>query len=183
MTSNNPTNTIEGSGIAPVNHLPNGSQLEIEKIFISSYFSNKHYIHPMLCKSSFLRRCEREAFILSKRHLFVRGSSNFAGLYFAVVALGAINASPDETSLLDHYYTYTPDPRSSGIGSARGCSALDFANYYFGAAKKALGDVFESCSLESAQALMLLVRSCPYCGVFCVLTMIECVLSECVTAT
>lgn len=38
-----------------------------------------------------------------------------------------------------------------------GYSALDFANFYFGAAKRALGDVSESCSLESAQALMLLV--------------------------
>lgn len=137
----------------------------------------------MLCKSSFLRHCEREAFNLSRRHSFARGSSNFAGLYFAVVALGAINASPDETSLLDHYCTYTPDPRRPGTGSVGGCSALDFANYYFGAAKRALGDVFESCSLESAQALMLLVRSVPCCGVFCVLTMIECVLSECVAAS
>lgn len=134
----------------------------------------------MLCKSSFLRRCEREAFNLSRRHSFARGSSKFAGLYFAVVALGAINASPDETSLLDHYCTYTPDPRKPG---ADGCSALDFANYYFGAAKRALGDVFESCSLESAQALMLLVRSVPCCGVICVLTMIERVLSECVAAS
>lgn len=109
----------------------------------------------MLCKSSFLRRCEREAFNLSRRPAFARGSSKFAGLYFAVVALGSINASPDETSLLDHYCTYSADPRKPGV--AGGCSALDFANFYFGAAKRALGDVFESCSLESAQALMLLV--------------------------
>ncbi|BCR91330.1 fungal specific transcription factor domain-containing protein [Aspergillus chevalieri] len=150
-------NIILGSGIAPVNQLANESQLEIEKTFISSYFSNKHYIHPMLCKSSFLRRCEREAFNLSRRKSFACGSSNFAGLYFAVVALGAINASPDETSLLDHYCTYSPDPRRPGTGSVGGYSALDFANFYFGAAKRALGDVSESCSLESAQALMLLV--------------------------
>lgn len=143
------------SGIAPVDQLTGEAQMEIEKIFISSYFSNKHYIHPMLCKYTFMRRCEHEAFNLPQRPAFFRGSLNFAGLYFAVVALGAINASPNETSLLDHYCTYSPDPRKAG--TAGGCSSLDFANFYFGIAKQALGDVFESCSLESAQALMLLV--------------------------
>ncbi|KAI9927803.1 hypothetical protein MW887_002655 [Aspergillus wentii] len=111
-------------------------------------------MHPMLCKSTFMRRCEHEAFIISKRPVFSRGSSNFAGLYFAVVALGAINASPNETSLLDHYCTYSPDPRKSGTGARY--SALELASYYFGIAKQALGDLFESSSLESAQALLLM---------------------------
>lgn len=137
----------------------------------------------MLWKSSFVRRCEREAFNLSRRQSSSRGLSNFAGLYFAVVALGAINACPDETSLLDHYCTYSPDTRRPGTGDAGTCSALDFANFYFGAAKRALGDVFESCSLESAQALMLLVRFCPCCGVISALIIIECILSECVAAS
>lgn len=124
-------------------------------MFISSYFSNKHYIHPMLCKKGFMVRCEHEAWDFSWRPLFCRGHSKFAGLYFAVVAVGAINASPNETSLLDHYCTYTPDPRKpSGTG---GYSPLDFADYYFGLAKQALGDVFESSSIESAQALLLMV--------------------------
>ena len=109
----------------------------------------------MLCKTTFMRRCEHEAFNLSRRPAFARGSSQFAGLYFAVVALGAINASPNETSLLEHYCTYSPDPGK--VGTAGGYSSLEFANFYFRVAKQALGDVFESCSLESAQSLILLV--------------------------
>lgn len=141
--------------ISVVHSLSGEAQLEIEKMFITSYFSNKHYIHPMLCKSSFMQRCEQEAFIFSKRPAFYRGSSKFAGLYFAVVALGAINASPNETSLLDHYCSLSSELEKTG--STGKPSALDFADFYFGVAKQTLGDLFESSSLESAQTLLLLV--------------------------
>ncbi|KAL4897647.1 fungal-specific transcription factor domain-containing protein [Aspergillus ambiguus] len=144
--------------ISLVQGLSEEAQLEIEKMFISSYFSNKHYIHPMLCKPSFMQRCEKEAFVFSRRPAFYRGSSKFSGLYFAVVALGAINASPNETSLLDHYCTLSSEPTKRGLAAKP--SALDFADFYFGIAKQALGDLFESSSLESAQALLLLSVFC-----------------------
>ncbi|OOG00144.1 hypothetical protein ASPCADRAFT_393841 [Aspergillus carbonarius ITEM 5010] len=145
--------------MAPViDRLSDEAQLEIEKMFISSYFSNKHYIHPMLSKTSFMRRCENEALLLPRRPGFYRGISKFSGLYFAVVALGAINASPHETALLDHYCSYLPDLGKPGAVTRP--SSLDFADYYFGRAKQALGDLFESCSLESAQALLLLSVFC-----------------------
>lgn len=133
------------------------AQLEIEKIFISSYFSNKHYIHPMLNKHDFMQRCEHEAFVLSHRPRFAQGMSRFAGLYFTVVAVGAMSASPNETSLLEHYST-TADSASGETNTAQ-ASALDFANHYYKIAKQALGDLFEGGCLESAQALSLLVRS------------------------
>ncbi|KAE8382775.1 fungal-specific transcription factor domain-containing protein [Aspergillus bertholletiae] len=141
-----------------INELSNEAQIEIEKIFIGSYFSNKHYIHPLLCKDAFMRKSEREAFVVSKRRAFYRHSSKFKGLYFAVVALGAINASPSETSLLDHYSNYMVDGRKHSFAGK--LSALDFADFYFGITKQALGDIFESCSLESAQALLLLSVFC-----------------------
>ncbi|KAB8267312.1 fungal-specific transcription factor domain-containing protein [Aspergillus minisclerotigenes] len=141
-----------------IDELSDEAQLEIEKIFIGSYFSNKHYIHPMLCKNAFMQRCEKEAFVTSKRRAFHRRSSKFKGLYFAVVALGAINASPDETSLLDHYANCSADRGKSNFGGK--LSALDFADFYFSITKQALGDIFESCSLESAQALLLLSVFC-----------------------
>ncbi|KAJ0426096.1 hypothetical protein BJY00DRAFT_124759 [Aspergillus carlsbadensis] len=82
------------------------ARIEAEKIFIGSYFSNKHYIHPMLSKHSFMQWCEQQAFRPTNRISFCNGLSRFSGLYFAVVALGAINASPHETALLDHYCRY-----------------------------------------------------------------------------
>ncbi|KAJ6028010.1 transcriptional regulator family: Fungal Specific TF [Penicillium herquei] len=134
--------------------IPHSSQLEIEKIFIASYFTNKHYIHPILSKDAFMRRCEREAWPVSRRAALFQGTTKFAGLYFAVIALGAINASPNETALLDHFYQHSTDPEKPP--SSIRFSALDFAKFYFGVSKQALGDLFESSSLETAQALLLL---------------------------
>ncbi|GLI77201.1 hypothetical protein PoHVEF18_005487 [Penicillium ochrochloron] len=137
-------------------NITSAAQLEIEKVFIGSYFSNKHYIHPILSKGSFMRRCEREAWPISKRTSLFGGTIKFAGLYFAVVALGAINASPNETALLDHFCHQSEDPDKILPPETR-FSALDFAKFYFDIAKQALGDLFESSCLETAQALFLMV--------------------------
>ncbi|KAJ5857437.1 transcriptional regulator family: Fungal Specific TF [Penicillium solitum] len=137
--------------------LTESAQTEIEKTFIGSYFANKHYIHPLLSKGTFMQRCENEAWSISTRQGLFRGATKFAGLYFAVVALGAINASPNETSLLEHFCQQFVD--SSQIQRARRgprFTALDFAKLFFGLAKRTLGDVFESSCLESAQTLLLL---------------------------
>lgn len=115
----------------------------------------------MLNKAAFMHRCEKDAFDLRRRPGFMRGSSRFFGLYFAVVALGAINASSEETSLLDHYCTNSTAERQDGE-SASQPSALDFADFYFKTAKQAIGDLFEGCCLESVQALLLMVRWLSY---------------------
>lgn len=103
-----------------------------------------------------MRRCEREAWPISKRTNLFRGTNKFSGLYFAVVALGAINASPNETSLLDHFCHQSEDPEKTLPAETR-FSALDFAKFYFDIAKQTLGDLFESSCLETAQALFLMV--------------------------
>lgn len=104
-----------------------------------------------------MRRCEQEAWSISKRAALFRGAVKFAGLYFAVVALGAINASPNETSLLDHLCHQSNDP-DKALRPGTSFSALDFAKFYFDVAKQALGDLFESSCLETAQALFPMVR-------------------------
>jgi hypothetical protein len=137
--------------------LTQNAQMEIEKIFIGSYFTNKHYIHPILSKGSFMRRCEGEAWPDSRRAGLFKGVTAFSRLYLAVVALGAINASPNETSLLGHFCRQTNDQTSGRTGDV--FSALDFAKFYFGLARQTMGDLFESSCLETAQALLLLVGS------------------------
>ncbi|KAJ5119099.1 transcriptional regulator family: Fungal Specific TF [Penicillium atrosanguineum] len=131
------------------------AQLEIEKIFIGSFFSNKHYIHPILSKHAFMRRCEQEAWPLSRRLGLFRGATKFGGLYFAVIALGAINASPNETALLDHFCQQRVVSEILHFQGAK-FSSLNFAKFYFGAARQALGDFMESSCLETAQALLLM---------------------------
>lgn len=110
----------------------------------------------MLNKVVFMHRCEKDAFVLGRRPGFMRGSSRFSGLYFAVVALGAINASSEETSLLGHYCTSSTTERPSTESGSQP-SALDFADFYFKTAKQAIGDLFEGCCLESVQASLLMV--------------------------
>ncbi|KAL2800950.1 fungal-specific transcription factor domain-containing protein [Aspergillus keveii] len=153
-----PNPAVGSSPLLAIDEMSHEAQIEVEKIFIGSYFSNKHYIHPMLSKHSFMQRCEQQAFILSSRTSFCNGLSRFSGLYFAVVALGAINASPHETALLDHYCRY-PVLSGKALPNAQSI-ALDLAEFYFGVAKKTLGDIFEGCSLETAQALLLLSVFC-----------------------
>ncbi|KAJ6114525.1 transcriptional regulator family: Fungal Specific TF [Penicillium sp. IBT 16267x] len=130
-------NSQESGGLpALFAQITDGAQLEIEKIFIGSYFTNKHYIHPILSKGGFMRRCEREAWPISRRAGLFRNTTKFAGLYLPW--LHWQSADPERSAPATHF------------------SALDFAKYYFGIAKMALGDLFESSCLERAQALLLL---------------------------
>jgi len=134
---------------------------EIEKIFVDTYFTNKHYIHPLLGESVFRARCAKEIWggdveTRSKRPKG-RHRSRFLALCYAVVALGAINAGIDDTSPLMSYYRHVRRDRpAEGV---RFRSTLEWANLYFDLAKQALGDVFEISSLETCQALFLMVRS------------------------
>lgn len=105
-----------------------------------------------------MRRCEKEAWPLSRRPGLFRGDTKIAGLYFAVVALGAINASPNETALLDHFCQQRDNSEIEHVLGEKLLS-LDFAKFYFGVARQALGDFLESSCLETAQALLLMVRS------------------------
>lgn len=114
--------------------------LETERYFIDSYFANKHYIHPFLDESNFRERClqlwsPHAQLTPSKR------SSTFRSLYYAVVAVGAINAPMNEGPTKNN-----PKP-----------VPLQYANRYFDLAHKALGNTFEISTLETCQALFLLV--------------------------
>ncbi|KAJ5520415.1 transcriptional regulator family: Fungal Specific TF [Penicillium fimorum] len=152
-----PMNNDQGNNLEVSFHrLTENAQIEIEKTFIGSYFVNKHYIHPLLSKSTFMQRCENEAWPISNRQGLFRGATKFAGLYFAVAALGAINASPNETSL-EHFCQQFDDlGQTQQVRRGSGFTALDLAKFFFDLAKRTLGDLFESSCLESAQTLLLL---------------------------
>lgn len=109
----------------------------------------------MLDKEAFMRRCENEARPAFRREALFRGPSKFGGLYFAVIALGAVNASPNEISLLDPFCQQSAQTLKSSTSGK--ITAMDFADFYFDASRKAMGDLFASSCLETAQALLLLV--------------------------
>lgn len=107
-----------------------------------------------------MQRCENDAWPTSKRAGLFRGTTKLSGLYFAVIALGAINASSNETSLLEHFCQQSVDRNQTNPWRSILYTALDFAKFFFGLAKGTLGNLFESSCLESAQTLLLLVCPC-----------------------
>ncbi|KFY40674.1 hypothetical protein V494_03393 [Pseudogymnoascus sp. VKM F-4513 (FW-928)] len=134
---------------------------DVEKIFVDSYFTNKHYIHPLLCERAFRVRCAKEVWDGQSEVRLRRPQgyhSKFLSLYYAVIALGAINAGIDNTSPLATYYR---NWGNYGVhDSPKKHATLEWANRYFNLAKQALGDVFESASLETCQTLFLMTVFC-----------------------
>lgn len=127
-----------------------------------------HLISPLLDQSSFLAKCKAKKWqrppasssepdgssSAPKGRDIKHGGydDRFEAVYYAVAALGAIVA-PEDCLL------------SAGIGLASGSDEgpshppLTWAKIFFRKARANLGDVIQVCSLESTQALFLLVSS------------------------
>jgi hypothetical protein len=131
----------------------------VEKLFIDAYFINVHYIHPILLENSFKAQCVRNVWSHQSRSLQDCYRSQFMALYYAVVALGAINSGIDQGSSLAKYYTSVSWEGSLAASTNR--STLEWASLYFALAKQALGDIMEISSLETCQALFLMVTFHP----------------------
>lgn len=159
----NVTKSRPDRSVTPSDALSGHSRkLETEKKCISLFFSNLHYIHPILQKNSFLAQCEK--LVWSKSHREREKNScpphrrRFLALYNAVCALGAITA--DEEAIIGTVAIGTP--RGLNMTTTNGnpkktYPPLKLARVFFEQAKVNLGDVFEICSLESTQALFLMV--------------------------
>lgn len=126
---------------------------ESEKEIMRLYFRNLHLIHPVLYEAEFFSRCIHEFW--SSRGNVPPRSTHSKRIFFAlacmVVALGAITAGEDIV------------PETAVQGSARSRSILPtlrLAKIYFEKAKDNIGDIFETCSLESTQTLFLMSIFC-----------------------
>lgn len=135
------------------------SNSDIEKECVRLYFQNLHLVHPILDQTSFVTRCENEIWDLPNSPARSEGSySVFLALFNAVLALGAINAGEDALFMRDTT-TVRQAERYAGGSSHRAPTypPLKLAKLFFERAKTNLGDVFEACSLESTQTLLLMV--------------------------
>ncbi|KAH8806197.1 fungal-specific transcription factor domain-containing protein [Xylogone sp. PMI_703] len=134
---------------------------EVGRIFVDVYFTNKHYIHPFLNEDAFRSRCAKEIWKKSmheQSRQAQRSRSTLLPLYYAVVALGAINAGTDATSSLMSYYRNICQNHDCIAVPAK--STLEWSNLYFNLAKQSLGDIFETSTLETCQALFLMTVFC-----------------------
>ncbi|EXJ71101.1 uncharacterized protein A1O5_06094 [Cladophialophora psammophila CBS 110553] len=133
-------------------------EIVVEKTFIEAYFNNKHYIHPLLVEKSFRERCARIIWADQPPPPNLGRQSHFLALYYAVVALGAINSSVEQITCLPQFYRVRNDEDLSAPPTKR--STLEWASHYFGQAKQALGDTMDISSLETCQTLFLMTVFC-----------------------
>ncbi|KAF2399286.1 hypothetical protein EJ06DRAFT_557746 [Trichodelitschia bisporula] len=125
---------------------------EIERECGRLFFLNLHLIHPVLDQAAFLARAEKEVWIEEGEAREASPAGRvFLGLFYAVLALGAITAGEDAMFVRAHA---APD------GGEGVYPPLRIAKYFFEKAKMFVGDVFEASSLESTQTLFLMSVFC-----------------------
>jgi hypothetical protein len=143
----------------------------IEKEFIHLYFQNLHVIYCILDRDVFFSRSGAE--IWSKSTAAISNSdfrrpSKFPALYCAVVALGALVSGEDVVEQTSSHSRWYWDALRKQSGKSQSHSLKqshlprELAEVYFSRAKALLGDIFESCSLETQQTLFLLSIFCHY---------------------
>lgn len=130
--------------------------MPLEREYVNLYFYNLHCIHPFLSSEAFKLRCEKEIWATSALKRLRRNQMHFLALYNAVLAVGALTAP---TGLL-HGARAELEIRSEEDrrnGPKHVPSSIRLSKLYFQRARRLLGDVFEICSLEGTQTLLLLV--------------------------
>lgn len=134
-----------------------GNPMLLEIEYVNIYLNNLHYISPFLDTTIFKERCEREIWAASALKRLRRNQMHFLALYNAVLAVGALTAPTDalESSRSE---LGAPWEKNHSLHSRKVVpSSIRLSKLYFQRARRLLGDVFEICSLEGAQALLLLV--------------------------
>ena len=133
------------------------AERRLESELVRSFLQNLHFLHPMLDSVMFTAQCEEEMWKPDVLHEKSKYRRHFVALYYIVVAVGALVAGSDTTAglsrevkVLEQNWQGAPD--FSQMGSFQMLSRR-----YFRRSRASLGDVFEACSLESAQTLLLMV--------------------------
>jgi hypothetical protein len=143
-----------GSLNGPVAMLSNA---HIEKECVRLYFQNLHLVHPILDQGTFVSRCEME--IWDPEDPSMSPNPSFLALFNAVLAIGAINAGDDAVFMRDMATVRQTERFAGSDRRAPTYPPLKLAKLFFERAKSNLGDVFETCSLESTQTFLLMVRA------------------------
>lgn len=133
-----------------------GNPMLLEKEYVNQYFQNLHCIHPFLSPNNFKSRSESEIWSSSALKRLRRKQMHFLSLYNSVLAVGALIAPTDALrSLRAELEIRSEEDRQKGPKYIP--SSIRLSKLYFQRARRLLGDVFEVCSLEGVQSLLLLV--------------------------
>ncbi|KAI4797140.1 hypothetical protein E4T44_12014 [Aureobasidium sp. EXF-8845] len=131
------------------------AERRLERVLIRSYMHNLHHLHPMIDTDTLNSMCDEHLAQSTNHHDRHSHPKHFYALYSIVAAVGALVAGSDVTDEFGHEIKavlqgrkHSQDP---GKAPLQGLSRL-----YFRKSRSLLGDVFEACSLESAQTLLLM---------------------------
>ncbi|KAE8423063.1 fungal-specific transcription factor domain-containing protein [Aspergillus pseudocaelatus] len=139
-----------------------GSPMRLEMEYVNLFFDNIHNSLPFLEKKHFTGRCEQEIWVKSTVKQLRRDQMHFFALYNAVLAVVALTASADALLSLRNELEISLTERSSSRPPRNAPSSIFLSKIYFRRARQLLGDLFEVCSIESAQALLLLSMYCQH---------------------
>ena len=131
----------------------------LERELVRSYLHNLHYLHPMLDGTEFMVQCEAEIW---SRDVNAKNSAqrrHFVALFNIVVAVGALVAGREVAEEFSQEIIAIEQSKHQPSVSPQQISLRTLSRSYFQEARAFLGDVFEVCSLESAQTLLLMVSS------------------------
>lgn len=134
------------------------AQKRLEREYVRLCMSNLHHIHPMLDPIAFAARCEDEIWDVDTPLENNKDLRHFLALYNIVVAVGALGAA---AGISQHFERDVKLCMKECPNSSLPVSSQSLSKKYFRKSRALLGDVFEVCSLESAQTLHLMVSHLP----------------------
>jgi hypothetical protein len=133
----------------------------LERECIRLFMSNLHFLHPMLDPIAFVARCEEEIWSVHTPPERKKVLRHFFALYNIVVAVGALVAGSNLTQDFGKDINLCMEQSAQSQNSSSPISSQALSKNYFRKSRALLGDVFEVCSLESAQTLLLMVSYPP----------------------
>lgn len=131
------------------------AERRLEKVLVRSFMQNLHHLHPMIDADTLNRMCEEPAVQHDDRQSRPR---HFLSLYNIIIAVGALVAGSDVKDEFHHETEMVLQGRKDSQDPAKAPLQV-LSRHYFRKSRSLLGDVFEACSLESAQTLLLMVGS------------------------
>ncbi|CZT15141.1 uncharacterized protein RCC_01033 [Ramularia collo-cygni] len=136
------------------------AEQRLERELVRSYLHNLHYLHPMLDSRVFSAQCEEVMWAAGPKSTRSRDDRHFIALYNIVVAVGALVSSRDTMDDLGLDIRLFQQTVPGSSETAQHSLLRNLSRKYFQKSRAALGDVFEACSLESAQTLLLMSLYC-----------------------
>ncbi|ENH74716.1 Activator of stress proteins 1 [Fusarium oxysporum f. sp. cubense race 1] len=144
------------------------SKQRLEREYIRQFFNNLHHLHPMLDPIAFAKQCEELVWSSQTSMESNKTQRHFFALYHIVVAVGSIVAGSCITQDFERDLNVCMKLPAQGQDFNPSRLSQELSKKYFRKSRMLLGDVFEVCSLESAQTLLLMNSLKPHaCYMYC----------------